>query len=429
MNYVILPDLLAIGGLVVVFVLLLGRTQQPRLHFWVVGWLLILVHFFAELPTHGASITGNTLVSIAICALLLSSVAFVWASRAADHARMWMLGSCGALFDIAFCVAAIFGMAWPPVYPLLTAVGGAISLIAYCGWKSDAHPEVKYGRAAFIVIAYGIQLALVIAGNITLGVIWLLCWHYLATAIEFRLGATRASIGVVFTTVCFVAWALVFPLGFAMSVWLPDTPIAPGVWNLPKYLVATGLLVTLLEEQRFKFERASLHDALTHIPNRRMLLNALDNAARNASEGQPFAFMILDLDLFKEINDRLGHLIGDHLLQSVATRLRTVVRHNDILARLGGDEFAVLLPSMNDHVAARMVIEKIEKSMREPFVIDNVDYRIGASIGYALAPADGVDARRLYALADKRMYEAKEAGRREPAPLETVGEMIARSAI
>ncbi|HET7307144.1 MAG TPA: GGDEF domain-containing protein [Gammaproteobacteria bacterium] len=415
MNLSVLPDLLAIGGLVAVFVLLLRRTHQTRLRFWAFGWIFVLIHFIAELRPAGAGAITEAGDAIAIAALLSSSVAFLWAggSMPTSRARETLAGILGAVPDIIFCVVIAYSVTWVPLYAALTVIGGGAALPLYCRRRRE-YESRRYARAGFIVVAYGLQLALVLTDQLDAALIWLLCWHFLAAAVAFRAGAAKRSIGVVFTTLSFVAWALVFPVAMMLSIWLPDVHVAPGVWNLPKYLVATGLLVTLLEEQMFKFEHAALHDALTNIPNRRMLLDGLDKAAGKAARGHPFALMILDLDLFKEINDRLGHMLGDRLLQMVASRLRGIVRQNDTLARIGGDEFAILLPDIDEHPAARVVVDKLEEALRQPFVIENTEYRIGASIGYALSPADGIDTAGLYALADQRMYDAKQAGRKIP---------------
>ncbi|HET6725013.1 MAG TPA: GGDEF domain-containing protein [Gammaproteobacteria bacterium] len=423
MNYSVLPDLLAIGGLVVVFVLLLWRADQKRLRFWAFGWILILVHFIAELPPRSTGAFTNVADAVAVSALLLSSVAFVWAGEFLPTAkgRGRLTGLAAAIPDVALCTAFACGSTSVPLFAALTVIGAAVSLPLYCRARREGDIAQRYLPAAFLVIAYGAQLVLIASGRIVPAFIWLLCWHFLAAAIAFRLGSARTTVGVIFTTISFVAWALVFPVAWAVGNWLPDAHVAAGVWNLPKYLVATGLLVTLLEEQMLKFEHASLHDALTGIPNRRMLLGALDRAAYHAARGEPFTLMILDLDLFKEINDRLGHVFGDKLLEKVARRLRGVLRQNDVLARIGGDEFAVLLTGISDRAAVKAVVEKIDAALDRPFVIEEHEYQVGVSAGYALSPGEGVDTAALYALADQRMYEAKQSGRKVPRSADAAG--------
>ncbi|HET7586461.1 MAG TPA: diguanylate cyclase [Gammaproteobacteria bacterium] len=414
MNYTVVPDLLGIGGLVTVFLLLLRRTHQARLRYWAFGWVLILVHFAVELAPSDIQIIAEATTAIAISTLLLSSVAFLWASDSspAGRARSPLITLIGAAPDVIFCVCLAYSVSSSALYLLLTGLGAGSSVALYCTYQRKDDRLQKFAKAAFIAGAYGIQLGLILVGRLDAALIWLLCWHFLAAAIVFFVGAPKAAIGVWFTTICFVAWALVFPAGLAMATWFPSIQIAPGVWNLPKYLVAAGMLVTLLEEQMFRFEHAALHDALTGIPNRRMFVRELEGATRR--RGFRFALMILDLDLFKQINDDLGHLAGDEALRQIAQRLRHSLRQDDSLARIGGDEFAVLLPDVQDQATVDTVAAKVQSVFEQPFAVGGRDYLISVSIGYALAPAEGAAAESLYALADQRMYKAKQRSRKAP---------------
>ncbi|HET7370991.1 MAG TPA: diguanylate cyclase [Gammaproteobacteria bacterium] len=414
MNYSVVPDLLGIGGLVAVFILLLRRTHQARLRYWAFGWVLILIHFAVELAPSDIQLIAEATTAIAISTLLLSSVAFLWASDSspAGRARSPWITLLGAAPDIIFCVCLAYGISLSGVYLLLTGLGAISSFALYCTYQRKDDRLQKFGKATFILAAYGIQFGLILGGHLSAALIWLLCWHFLAAASAFFLGAPKAAIGVWFTTICFVAWALVFPVGLAMDIWFPDVQIAPGVWNLPKYLVAAGMLVTLLEEQMFKFEHAALHDALTGIPNRRMFVRELEEATGRRDFS--FALMILDLDLFKQINDDLGHLAGDETLRQIAQRLRHSLRQHDRLARIGGDEFAVLLPDVQDQATADTVAAKIQSVFEQPFAVGSQNYLISVSVGYVLAPAEGAGAEELYALADQRMYQAKQRSRRAP---------------
>jgi len=419
MNYSGLPDLIAIGGLVAVFVMLSQRGEQARLRKWVLGWALVLVHFLSELVAQnvGFAPVSQAAWAFAVAALLLSSVAFVWAMDPASPGRYrWpTIVFLGALADVAFIVCLLYGSRSVTLFALLTLVGAGVSLAVYCRNRRRGEWRSQTGRASFLIAAYGAQLGLVLTGHFEAGLVWMLCWHYLAAAIMFRRGAPGATIGVVFTTLSFVAWALVFPVGLAVATWLPHVDVAPEIWNLPKYLVATGMLITLLQEQTSRFEYAALHDALTAIPNRRLLIRALNDAASRARhDGPGFALIFIDLDLFKSVNDSLGHAAGDRLLRLVADRLNQHMRRDDLLARIGGDEFAVLVPDVTDRDAVDGIARKLTGLLSEPFELGGNHYLIGASVGYALAPAEGGDTETLYALADRRMYDDKQAGRRRP---------------
>ncbi len=155
------------------------------------------------------------------------------------------------------------------------------------------------------------------------------------------------------------------------------------------------------------------HDPLTGLPNRLMVEQELDLAlARARRAGGAAALMFVDLDEFKEVNDRLGHAAGDRLLTAVAGRLRGVLRSTDVLARQGGDEFLVLLADLDDDaaLAAESVGTKLLEALREPFVVAGTEVRTGASIGVSLYPVDGSDTEALMRLADAAMYQAKAVG-------------------
>ena len=164
------------------------------------------------------------------------------------------------------------------------------------------------------------------------------------------------------------------------------------------------------QEERLAF--LAIHDSLTELPNR-VLFNdrltlALANAARRKKE---IAVLMLDLDRFKQINDTLGHSVGDRLLKSVAERLPGLLRKSDTIARLGGDEFMVLLPEISNPGSAGRVARRILRAFKQPFDLKDRKIPITASIGIASYPRDGEDVESLTKNADIAMYAAKEGGR------------------
>jgi diguanylate cyclase (GGDEF)-like protein len=156
-------------------------------------------------------------------------------------------------------------------------------------------------------------------------------------------------------------------------------------------------------------EHQALHDALTGLPNRKLLLQrareALEEARRS---GEPFGLCLLDLDRFKEVNDTLGHHVGDQLLQLVGRRLEQVLRPGDTVARLGGDEFAVLLPEIGDQDSAVEVAGRMRSALTEPFRLEGMSFDLEASIGVAVHPIHADDFETLLQRADVAMYQAKE---------------------
>lgn len=162
-----------------------------------------------------------------------------------------------------------------------------------------------------------------------------------------------------------------------------------------------------------KLEHQSLHDALTLLPNRTLYHDRLNQAILIARRNkQTFALMALDLDRFKQINDSLGHHIGDLVLQETADRLKSALRESDTVARMtvarmGGDEFALLLPTAASEQEATVVAKRILQLLNEPIIINERSLEIGASIGIALFPQHGEDAPTLMRRADSAMYAAK----------------------
>lgn len=159
-------------------------------------------------------------------------------------------------------------------------------------------------------------------------------------------------------------------------------------------------------------KQMAYHDPLTHLPNRSLFSDRLNlEIARARRHRQKLALMMLDLDHFKQVNDTLGHDVGDQLLQAVSTRLTSAVRENDTVARLGGDEFALLLPEIVRVEDAARIAEKIVKSFQNPLVLRDHELRVTTSVGIALYPDDGEEEGVLMKKADIAMYYAKQKGR------------------
>lgn len=162
-------------------------------------------------------------------------------------------------------------------------------------------------------------------------------------------------------------------------------------------------------EERIQF--LANFDPLTELPNRTLLNDHLRYALSLAKRSNGhLALMFLDLDHFKDINDTLGHSIGDSLLKELSKRLRRSLREEDTITRMGGDEFILLLPGVNSHGAA-FIAEKLLAAIAEAYQIEHFDLSLTASIGIALYPNDGTDLETLSRSADTAMYRAKQEGR------------------
>ena len=187
---------------------------------------------------------------------------------------------------------------------------------------------------------------------------------------------------------------------------------------LVKGQVDSPLLVRAIRYaiERKKLEEAirqlAYHDSLTGLPNRTLfndrLAVALAHARRNREK---LAVMLLDLDQFKEVNDTLGHSVGDQLLRAVGHRLRSLLRESDTIARMGGDEFMLLLPGITPAENGANIAQKVLEAFGEPFAVDGQDLHITTSIGIAIYPSDGEDIETLVRNADIALYRAKGQGR------------------
>jgi diguanylate cyclase (GGDEF)-like protein len=155
----------------------------------------------------------------------------------------------------------------------------------------------------------------------------------------------------------------------------------------------------------------ALHDPLTGLPNRNLLRDRLEQTlAQSQRTRRPFGVVLMDLNRFKEVNDTLGHDVGDELLREVASRLRHALRAEDTVARMGGDEFVVILKNLAEE-AVPGVCDKLAAALGAQFVWKGQEIDLGASIGVALSPAHAADARSLIRLADIAMYAAKRSGK------------------
>jgi diguanylate cyclase (GGDEF)-like protein len=169
-----------------------------------------------------------------------------------------------------------------------------------------------------------------------------------------------------------------------------------------------GELAVRREREVASVRHSAYHDELTGLPNRALLLDRLNQAiVRAKREQKQLAVLLLDLDGFKDVNDRLGHVAGDKLLQRVAERLLSCIRGSDTACRYGGDEFVVLLPEVDDQNRALVVAGEIHARLARPYMVDDYSIAVTASIGVAVYPRDGVSQNDLIKQADVAMYLAK----------------------
>ena len=194
--------------------------------------------------------------------------------------------------------------------------------------------------------------------------------------------------------------------------WLTIT-VVPGINGVPTHYVATLTDITERKAAEEQIKQLAFYDPLTQLPNRRLLLDKLQHSIDvERREGKSVALLMLDLDRFKAVNDSLGHLAGDELLQQVALRITARLREVDIVARLGGDEFIVLLSDITHPENAARIAENIIADLGKSFQLSQSDdVRIGVSIGISLYPQHGDNPEVLMRSADAALYQAKDRGR------------------
>jgi diguanylate cyclase (GGDEF)-like protein len=224
------------------------------------------------------------------------------------------------------------------------------------------------------------------------------------------MGLALFSVLVAITTKTIGLWAIavfIAPLAFA--------------WQMLHRTHSLQIASEELAEKQRENEYQAFHDHLTGLPNRLLfrlrLGEAIEEAA--ATEGR-LAVMLMDLDHFKEINDSLGHHVGDQLLAAVGPRLAETLREDDLMARLGGDEFGVLVPGVSDDATAVGIAQRLIEGLHHPVPVDELDLDVSGSIGIAFYPDHASDADTLLQHADVAMYASKEAG----TPFEVYDETI-----
>ncbi len=190
-------------------------------------------------------------------------------------------------------------------------------------------------------------------------------------------------------------------------------PMANGGW------VAIHQDITEQKTIEKKIAHMAHHDALTGLPNRILLREQLEHVLSYGPRGQTLAVLCLDLDHFKNVNDTLGHPVGDSLLRHVADRLRGCLRDTDIVARLGGDEFAIVQVGTEQPVGATILAQRVIDVMSATFEVDGHQLVIGTSVGIAIAPSDGTEPDQLLRNADMALYRAKADGRNASRFFET----------
>ncbi len=409
MKLTALPDLLALATLVGGFISLLRKRAGNQLALWLVGWVFILIHFCAELFDSGEGAWHLSMLTVSLWMLELCGMAFVWAALYGRDvcSRRWAAPAV-AFTPLAYTAALIWGVQSRAAYVLLIApllAGGAATLFDSLRRPGKHAGPIPVGSFS---VTLALLLLLTLGSQDDIGLTAILAGVYYCAALHYWQRFRRPTTGVLTAVGGLIAWGSVFPLGLVMENFYPAVHVEAEVWNIPKYIVAVGIILTLLEEQIEISEHLALHDELTGLPNRRLLedrlTKALDTAKRN---GTYVAVLVVDLDRFKEVNDTFGHRTGDQLLRLIVERLSARIRQSDTFARTGGDEFTIVATGLGGRDAADRLASDLLQALDTPILFEEHQLHAGASIGVAVYPEDASDGETLRLISDKAMYEVK----------------------
>jgi diguanylate cyclase (GGDEF)-like protein len=406
-----LPDLGAVALLAGAFASVARQGHTPVSKLWLTGWVMIELHFAAFLFLNAPGAWGTLAESIGLLTLIWSGFLFMWASvpYRNEKSSPWMFF---ALLGTNTLYLALLIVGPSPAWALSLAAVliGAVPLALTLATARKFNHRLRWSVTAlscllsvFLLVVQqrpddGAGLAL---NALLFTVFFNCCIHFLNTY-------HRATAGAFITIAGFLFWASVFVVGPLMAAFWPDVHVENEVWNLPKFVVAVGMILLLLEDQIEHNKYLALHDELAGLPNRRLFQDRLDSALERARRtGTEAALLLIDLDHFKQVNDTMGHHVGDLLLQHAASIFAGRIRRSDTVARTGGDEFCVILEEPITRADAALVADTLMQILKNPIHLEGHEIQVGASVGIAVFPHDANDAETLSIAADLRMYENK----------------------
>ena len=377
--------------------------------FWyssvILGWGLLLVAVETVATTSLAK-AGAPLAMTAVLLVLLELRPLV---------QGWGHDPQGVVMSTAFACAILFLWGpWPAIVVVSIASLAADIRVHKAAWKvffNVGQYNLSIAAAWLVMTCSTRSPSLVhpLSGLSGADLLWMLgaCIAYFVTNLVLVSGAV--AWGSSFTA-CITDDLLHYTLTtFSVLALSPViVAVARTAWELLPLLLIPLVLVYRMAQMSLEKEHQAGHDPLTGLPNRTRLQASLAaELVRSKRDGRPFGLLLIDLDHFKEVNDTLGHHVGDQLLIHFAERLSRSVRPTDHLARLGGDEFAVIVPDANE-AEALGVAERIRASLVSPIELEGMWLEVEASIGLAMHPKHALHAEDLLRLSDVAMYVAKE---------------------
>ncbi|MGX7680997.1 putative bifunctional diguanylate cyclase/phosphodiesterase [Jatrophihabitans sp. DSM 45814] len=393
------------------------KTQRPSLRqlslfsaFWygtvIAGWAL-LCYACVMVATSSLEVAGAPLVMTAILLVVLELLPLV---QGRGHDPQ------GVVMSTAFVCAMLFlwGI-WPAVLVVSIAALASDLRVGKSAWKvffnvGQYNLSVAAGALVMLLTNHTPSLEEPLARINGEDLFWMVgVWvAYFVTNDVLVSGVLAWTDS--FTAILFDDFRHYTAMTFAVLALSPLVVVmAQNLWILLPLLLIPLLLIYQTAQMSLEKEHQAGHDSLTGLPNRTHLLESLQEAlARAGRDASPFGLLVIDLDHFKEVNDTLGHPVGDKILIHFAERLSWAVRTEDHVSRLGGDEFAVIV-SDADPATARALADRIRQSLSSPITLDGMLFDIEASIGIATYPEHGPGPDDLLRFADVAMYDAKES--------------------
>ncbi len=388
----------------------LVRRAGRHTNAWFAGWAILLLHIAARILS-GPTPRSPWLPLLGEWALELGGVFFLRAaSRSSRRRTSYFLSAEIAVPIFAQSALVVFDVhrhAASVICTLLMAASGVHLLLVP---SARTVMRLRLGKI-FTICAVCIAPLAGFEPALALSVVH--CMLFLSTAAVYW-DYTRSRSAGVFTAVSgLVLWGLTYPLTMLLDGTAATTPALAPLWQLPTYIVAFGMILTLIEAHVERTENLALHDSLTGLPNRRLFEDRLAHAVAAApGTGTMLACLVIDVDNFKQVNDTLGHAAGDELLRAVATRLSWHIQPGDTLARTGGDEFAAVFTRLQSIEHLRYSAGALMSATSAPVVVGRHAVRVGISIGIAVQDeaCTDLEAQGLHRRADHAMYVAKRDG-------------------
>jgi diguanylate cyclase (GGDEF)-like protein len=415
MDWSRIPNVGMTALLLCAFVSLDRRSPTPSSRLWLAGWLMVLLHFTAAVFVKAPGIWGPMAFITQSAMNAGAGFLFMYAAIP-DHKQAscrWLIGSLMAASSLYIAVVRLA----PGVYWMQTAAAALLGIcpltVMLFSARRANHPlrwvlVMIFGALAIYLLNFqnkpgiGTGSDAEVARHTVLFAVFIAC--FVLVSYTYR----RATAGAFITITGFFCWAMSFIVMPLIRTHFPLTHIEKEVGDLPKFVVAAGMLLILLEDQIEHNMFLALHDELTGLPNRRLFQDRLSSAMDRARRTNALmALLVIDLNRFKQVNDSFGHHVGDLLLHRVAAAFAGRVRRSDTVARTGGDEFSVILEEPTSRADAMQVSEALLELLKEPLLLEDCKVQAGASIGIAVFPEDAADMESLCIAADRRMYENK----------------------